>query len=301
MNRATWTLLFLLTTFVGYSQDHFGKHLDALKGIWVAEPFLDSFESTKSAVKSKSSFDGVDPVALRLNPIELENEFLNIGYSTLHDHILHPEVSKFVIVNKDTVYEQGHFSINTQKSDSLTYHETSEIYYFNYECRSYLTWVFEPDTTLVLYRPASKNLKEKTIRFRRVAKSFEEDNQYPNPMYYYSRSRTVAGNYILFDSLRNTISSELNIGLNGKTTGFDLFENKSFFFSTDVYCGPEEDNDLVLLCEMDDMNQAIGCEVYVLLHSNLETMELYKSDWVVNSDGVDSRVPGKLVYQLTRK
>ena len=62
-------LIFLHITF-GQSST---EEIESLNGIWIAKDYYDSFEKTKSAVKSKYAFEHDYPVALRINSKEIKN------------------------------------------------------------------------------------------------------------------------------------------------------------------------------------------------------------------------------------
>ena len=49
------------------------EEIKEIEGIWIAEDYYNSFESTKSAVKSKNAFDFNYPVAIRINSKEIKN------------------------------------------------------------------------------------------------------------------------------------------------------------------------------------------------------------------------------------
>lgn len=283
-----------------YCQDRLVDQIKDLEGIWIAEDYLNSFDKTKSSIKSKKAFDPNDPVGLRINSLELVDSFLNIGYSGLHDHMIHPEISKYTVVGKDTIHEQGHFQINIQRSDSLNYHQTSEIYYFNYECKAYFSWTFSADTLLILHRPATEKEKEKTIKFKRISRSFKPNYLFPNPIYYYTRSKTLVGTYTLRDSLNKVISNSFRIDFSGKTNGYAPFNDKILYFSTDIYCGPETTEDFILFCNYNDKLEP-DCNGYIYKRVDEKTIQFHKSDWVETPEGYEKQVVGKMIYKLTKK
>src|SRR5690606_10836775 len=120
MNQKRLFLLLFISINV-LSQDKI-QDLESINGIWIAEDYYNSFEKTNSAIKSKSAFFHNDPVALSINISEYKNGLLNIGFSVLHDHLLHPEVSEFILIDNDTIREQGSFKINLKSKDSLGYY-----------------------------------------------------------------------------------------------------------------------------------------------------------------------------------
>jgi hypothetical protein len=300
MKRLTITILLTILTFTVNCQDRLIDQIKYLEGIWIAEDYLNSFDKTKSSIKSKKAFDANDPVGLRINKSEITSTFLNIGYSGLHDHLIHPEISKYTIVGADTIHEQGHFQINIEKSDSLNYHQTSEIYYFNYESKAYFSWTFSPDTLLILYRPATEKDEEKTIRFKRISNSFKPNYLFPNPIYYYTRSRTLVGTYTLRDSLNKVVSKNFQIDHDGKTNGYDPFKDKIFYFSTDIYCGPETKEDFILFCGYNEKLEP-ECDGFIYKRMDKKTIQFHKSEWITTPEGPKKKVVGKMIYKLTKK
>ncbi|MCK0109860.1 hypothetical protein MWU58_11190 [Flavobacteriaceae bacterium S0825] len=230
--------------FISFGQS-IKKEIKMLEGIWIAEEYYNSFEENNSAIKSKNAFDPNYPVALRINSKEIKKGILNIGYSVLHDHLLHPEVSEYLINNKDTIREQGKYKINLKAKDSLNYYKTTDIYYFNYDWISYFTWDIN-NNSVSLYRPKGNGHEEKFIVFKRIPFEFKNDYLFPNPLYYYTRSKTLSGNYTLKDNLGNILSESLTIENNGIVKGFGLLDNFTVYFSTDIYCGPPAKYDLVM-------------------------------------------------------
>lgn len=301
MKNLAYLSVFLLSVFSTnvFGQDLLKDQLKNLEGIWIAEDYKNSFDKTLSSIHSKWVFDPGFPVGLRINKQEISDSSLSIGFGVLHDHLIHPEISRFTVINNDSIFEQGHFRINFIKSDSLNFHQTSEIYYFSYESRAFLTWTFSPDTALILYRPANQNEPESIIRFKRISNTFDVDYPFPNPIYYYSRIKTLTGTYVLRDSLNNVVSDYFQIKLNGTTEGYLPFQNKIFYFSTDVYCGPTLVEDLVLVCLFDD-NLEPECNTFIYKRINEKTIEFRKSIWIENDEGEIEQQPSKLIYSLTK-
>ena len=235
----------ILICFYGYGQ-RAENELKNLEGIWIAEDYYNSFEKTNSAIKSKEAFYYGYPVGLRINTDEIKNGVLNIGYSLLHDHRLHPEVSDFMIYNKDTIHEQGSFKINLNIKDSIGYYKTTDVYGFNFDWKYYLTW---NDNSLTLYKSNGKEYKETNIRFKRVSTKFSADYLFPNPLYYYTRKKTLKGSYILKDGKGKVLSEKFEIDEKGIAKGFEKFENLTFYFSSDIYCGLPLKSDLIIATE----------------------------------------------------
>lgn len=291
------TYILLLVFFDCYCQNTENK-IKELEGIWIAEDYYNSFLKTKSAALSKQAFDANDPVALRVNGSEIKNGKLNIGYSTLHDHMLHPEVSEYLISNGDTIREQGCFKINLNIPDSFGYYKTSEIYYFNYEWVSYLNWNTS-DSSITLYRPKGKELDERNIKYRRISNSFDEEYPTPNPLYYFTRINTLCGSYTLLDSSGKTLTKNLKFNLNGKITGYDLFNGYTYYFSTDIYCGPAVNHDFILFYEdiLKKNSGQFGFAYVVLKNGNIG---LYKRIWTTTSFGADVAELSNLLYELQK-
>lgn len=245
------TLSCLLITLSACTQVKLADAVKNLEGIWIAENYLQMFDQTRSSLKSKDAFPIDYPVGLRVNGLELKGDSLNIGYGVLHDHNLHPEVSTFLMADGERIYEQGHFRMNARNPDSLNFYKISDTQFFNYECAAYFSWQYGKDTALLLYRPASGELPEMTIRYKRITDKFLPDNPFPNPVYYYTRSKTLAGNFMLKDSLGKILSTRVYIGLNGQMRGYTPFDSLRCYFSTEVYCGPPALEDVVLICSID--------------------------------------------------
>lgn len=288
-------LLLIALCSVCYAQKA-KKELKKLEGIWIAEDYYNSFEKTKSAVKSKKAFGFWDPVGLRINTKEIKKGKLNIGYSILHDHLLYPEVSSFIIKDNDTIREQGNFTINLDKKDSLSYYKTTEIDYFSYKWVSYLKWNAKDDS-FILYRPKGKKHKEKSIRFKRVKSGFEANYLFPNPIYYYTRFKTLVGNYSIKDSSGNMLSDNFRINENGIGNGFEKFENFTFYFSTDVYCGLPYKADLIVVNEDILNDNSKGFSFLIDIKKNGD-IHLNKRKTNYENESVEL---GEKVYELIKK
>lgn len=273
------------------------QDLESLNGIWIAEDYYNSFEKTNSAIKSKNAFYHNDPVALRINSSEYRNGLLNIGFSVLHDHLLHPEVSEFILKDTDTIREQGSFKINLKSKDSLGYYKTTEIGYFNYDWVSYLTWNSIKET-IILYRPERGEIKELKIKFVKIKSSFETNYKFPNPLYYYTRSKNLTGSYTLKDSKGKVISNDLAICENGLVKGFSLLENYTAYFSTDVYCGLPANEDIVIFNE-DVLNNESNGYVYSFVKNEEGNIELYENE-IGENNGIEVIMLANKVYELIK-
>lgn len=280
--------------FISFGQS-ITKEIKILEGIWIAEDYYNSFEKTNSAIQSKNSFNHSYPVALRINSNEIRNGILNIGYSVLHDHLLHPEVSEYLIKNQDTIHEQGSFKINLKTKDSLDYYKTTDIYYFNYGWISYLTWNINDDS-VSLYRPKGNGHEEKFIVFKRITSKFKNDYSFPNPLYYYTRSKTLSGKYTLKDNLGNILSESFTIENNGIVNGFNLLDNFTAYFSTDIYCGPPTKYDLVMFFD-DIIIEESKAFHYLYIKNKNGNIDFHKR-LSNKEDGSD--IVGERVYELEK-
>jgi hypothetical protein len=101
------TVFCLFISLSACTQPKLVDQVKNLEGIWIAEDYLKSFEKTRSSLKSKDAFDLSYPVGLRVNSQELREDSLTIGYSVLHDHDLHPEISAFLMADGNRINEQG--------------------------------------------------------------------------------------------------------------------------------------------------------------------------------------------------
>ena len=270
------------------------EDIKTIEGIWIAEDYYNSFEKTRSAVESKNKFDFNYPVALRINSKEIKNGILNIGYSELHDHNLHPEISDYLVKNNDTIRERS-FKINLNKKDSIGYYKTTGISYFNYEWISYLTWDTR-NISLTLYKPKSSKHQETYIRYKRITSEFKDDYLYPNPLYYYTRQKTIKGNYTLKDNKGTILSKNFQIKENGIASGFKDFENFTFYYSTDMYCGLPLKSDLVIACE-DILNNESKTYVFLIERDNDENIYLHKRRM---SNIQEAYVLGEKIYELIK-
>lgn len=278
------------------------EELNLLQGIWIAEDFLKSFDQSLSSVKSKNVFDPDFPVGLRINPRELKHGTLNIGYSGLHDHLLRPEVSTFIIHNTDTIKSHGYFKIGLNEDDTIRKFKTSNIYHFS-ENNSYITWDLSEDTVIFLEREANDLLPYKKIKYKRISTEFEANNLYPNPLYFYTRNRALTGTYTLKDSLDNVLSMNLEIRDNGKISGYSDWENRSIYYSTDIYCGaPEFSWDFVMLC-IYDSTYFPECDGFIYNRVDKNTIQFHKSKWTENVKNRDlmTQELGKMKYRLIKK
>jgi len=294
------TIILTFYTLFAQSQNNLFKEIKKLNGIWIAVDYYNSFEKTKSSIKSKEAFDPSIPVGLRINSKETKDNVLNIGCSYLHDHDLWPEVSEHVILNGDTLTEQSNFKLNLNEKDSLNFYRVEKIGYHNCSFEAFLTWNYSDDTTLILYNPNIEKYPGKYIEFKRIASKFDKAYEYPNPLYYYTRSRTLAGNYILKDSTNKILSKNFIINLNGTAKGYSLLENKIFFLSTDIYCGHAVSHDYIFICDnIENLNNGYKFYFYKRIDKNTIYLQEFKRQY----DGLEivGTVPGNIIYKLCRR
>ncbi|WCO03479.1 hypothetical protein [Psychroserpens ponticola] len=282
MKHAIKIFLFFFSIFC-FAQN-VSKEIKTIEGIWIAEDYYNSFEQTKSAIKSKNAFNLNYPVALRINSKDIKNGILNIGYSELHDHNIYPEVSNISI-----------FKINLNKKDSIGYYKTTDISYFNYEWISYLRWNIDKNS-LTLYRPKGNGLEEYYIKYKRVESKFRKDYLFPNPLYYYTRNKTLSGNYTLKDNLGNILSENFTIGDNGIVSGFTLLDNFTAYFSTDIYCGPPAINDLVMFFDDILIEEK---EVFYFLYKKNENGNIDFHKRLYNKENGSDKL-GEIIYELVK-
>ncbi|KAB1153991.1 hypothetical protein F7018_16025 [Tenacibaculum aiptasiae] len=290
----------ILLLLIGFNTFCFGqkikRDLKKLEGVWIAEDYYNSFEKTKSAVKSKGDFYFGSPVGLRINTKEVKNEILNIGYSVLHDHLIYPEVSDYILQGNDTIREQGSFKLNLNQKDSLGYYKIIKTDYYDTKSISHLKWDVNKNS-LTLYKLKGKGKKERSIRFTRVESGFDADNPFPNPIYHYTRLKTLVGKYIVKDSSGNILSNNFKIHKSGVASGFDKFENFTFYFSTDVYCGLPYKSDLIIINEDILNNNSKGFSFLINLKENGD-IHLHKRKTDYKNEFVSL---GDKVFELIKK
>jgi hypothetical protein len=182
-----------------------------------------------------------------------------------------------------------------KKKDSIGYYKTTDISYFNYEWISYITWNVDK-TSLTLYKPKGKEHQETFIRYKRVTSEFKDDYLFPNPLYFYTRQKTIKGNYTLKDNKGIILSKNFEIKENGIATGFKDFENFTFYFSTDIYCGLPLKSDLIIACE-DILNNEGKTFVFLIDKDKDENIYLHKRQM---SKVDEAYVLGERMYELIK-
>lgn len=277
-----YTIILLFFTCLINAQNN--DLIDAYNGIWIAKPYYESFEKTGSAIASKKAFSFSDAVGLRINSTEIKDSIITIGFSRLHDHMLHPETSRYLVSGKDTIYEQGSLYINLleQNEDSFLLHS-----YFNNKYFTSKKITFKNGQLFIT------DNKKKRIAYVRITKDFPYS--YPNPLYYYTRKRVLAGTYILKDSTRKVVSKNLTI--NGKSiiTEYKPLKGYTAFYSTDIYCGPPRLDDLVILCK--DTVRFKDCKVFVIKKKKNKIKLYRRSARHIYSE---NKKLGKPYYVLTK-
>lgn len=264
-----------------------------LTGIWIAEDYLHCFDSLKSAIHCKEAFECTYPAGLRINLKEQKGNFLHVVYDVLHKHELTPEISRYIVVNNDTIFENSYFEIDLTKQSRWGFEAIGEIPFFVEEennAKAYLSYQNQPDTAIIL----QIDKPHKTIRYKKVTSRFSQGYPFPNPLYYYTRNKTLVGKYTLKDSADKILSSNFCIAPDGKATGYSIFDKTLFYFSTDVYCGYVAIDDHILVCDdkLDDRN----CNRYLYQQIDNQTIHLYEF-----VSGYKDTTRGKLLYKLTRK
>lgn len=263
-------LILLIISNFCFSQEK--ELIESYSGIWIAEDYYNSFEKTKSCLKSKNSYNPDLPVGLRINLFEIKNGILNVGFASLHDHLLRPEVSEYMVIGKDTISEQGHFKVNLSEPVGLNKFSTTEIMFFSDNWKSNL--ILEKNN-IILQRPEEKDFEEVKIKFIRVEKNFAKNYKYPNPIYFYTTKTLLKGNYILKDSVNKVISSKLKINSKGEIQGYVNLENKKIYYSTDIYCGLPVIDEQVLICGK-FRGFDTDCKSYVFERISENKIHLYK-------------------------
>ncbi|MGB6269264.1 MAG: hypothetical protein WBF67_09670, partial [Olleya sp.] len=247
-----------------------------------------------------SAFNYDLPVGLRINSNEIKNDTLNVGYSALHDHLLRPEVSRYLATGKDTIWE-NHFDVYLNKNNNFNQFKTSDIEFFT----DYKAIISFKKNHIILKSPSNIGYESKTIKFIRVKTNFTKDNYYPNPIYSYIRNTLLAGNYTLKDSINNTLSDNFKISDNGIILGYEPFKNKYIHYSTDIYCGPPQIDELVLIHEK-IKSYDFDSLAYVFKLIDKNTIYLYKRYPRYKYQEESRNIPnkedlGKESYRLIRK
>ncbi|MFM7024005.1 MAG: hypothetical protein ACKOXB_13620 [Flavobacteriales bacterium] len=291
----------LLVSFLLMSFSFFGntleKELKNLEGIWIAEPYYNSFVKTSSAIRSKSSFDPTDPFGLRINSKDVQDGVLSMGFSCLHDHFTRPEASNYIVLPEynDTI-RQPIFKVQIKKPDSLQYYELQDVYLY-FGSPLYFSWHYGKDTSLTILIPASAEYPEKTIKYKRVLRHSAASFPFPSPIYSFTRKISLSGHFELRDSLGNLRTKDFYIDANGVAKGDSLFENKIYEFNTDIYCGEPLYCDIV--CFYWDDGKLTHYASYIYKRMGEKRIFFHALDNGI-VDGRPQLVPGKLMFTLDK-
>ena len=149
---------------------------------------------------------------------------------------------------------------------------------------------------MMLIHPKGKKHEETFIRYKRVTSKFKDDYLFPNPLYYYTRQKTINGNYTLKDNNGIILSNNFEIKENGIANGFKEFENFTFYFSTDIYCGLPHESDFIIICE-DILDNDSNTIVFLIVRKENGDIHFHKRKM---SDIGESYILGEKVYELTK-
>jgi len=290
-----YKIIIFLIILLNYNQNIFGQSLNELKkyeGIWIAKDYYNSFLKTKSAILSRKAFSPDNPVGLRININEYDKStnLLNIGFSLLHDHLLHPEVSMYIINGKDTISEQGSFRIKIDTKLNKYDYVINGKYIYDW---NYLR--FNNDTTLSLY-----NIKGDTINYVRFKTKFKKNYNYPNPLYCFTREIVLKGKYILKDSLGNIITNKFEILENGKVKSKSIFDNYTVYYSTDIYCGPRTQEDFIMFVD-NILIENSDYKGFAIKLINKNKIQLFERIWYTTEKGADTYRLSDIKYELWKK
>lgn len=292
INISNILLLSFLTIISIKADGQLRSELSKIRGIWIEETYFEEFNKNRSAIGSKNTFSHlIHPVGLRINEFEITKDSFNIGYSFLHDHLLHTENSGCDDYDNEHC-EQGYFriSINEKYIDSQ---------------KSVEVWIKlashgKRQKAIFQWNPAQESVQLSfdtfSISYKRFTNRFTTTYLYPNPIYFFTRYKVAFGTYLLQDSLGNTLDEKLQITRNGKVLSeYALFNNSRFHYSTDVYCGPKPPGDYCLF------QKVIGENIFfVIERDKFGDIRLYKSI-SYSKDGMDMIKKSDIKYKMTKK
>lgn len=239
--KSVFILLTLFLTIKTYSQNSFSQTSDKLNGVWIAEEFANSFDTTKSMIKSKYIFDPLEIVGLVFNQKDTLRNILYGDCSILHGHVTQKEQPKKVI-RIDTLNNFGVIFYYEPKKDTFNLYVSS---FYTDTSTTYKLLIINDSIISVIIRFGTDELRE-PIRYKKIASTFTENYSNPEAIYYYTRLRTLAGKYILYDSINQIVSENFVMSVDGKMKGYKPFNDLLYEFSTDIYCGPKALSDLVV-------------------------------------------------------
>lgn len=212
----------------------------------------------------------------------------------LYDHFLHSEVSDYIVVNNDTIREQGSFKMNlnsSKNSFNLEPLKESGVYFRKAKLS------FKKEVITLLVNGFLKGREKVKVKYVKVSTKFDKSYQYPNPLYYFTRKVLLSGNYILKDSLDNIIAKKITIKPSGEIVGAKRLKNNYIHYSTDIYCGPPTIDEIVFICENSNVKD-INCGIYVLKNKNDSSIILYR-DYARNIWDPKKKLKNKM-YKLIK-
>jgi len=278
-----------LISFLFLYSFSFSQFTQKMEGIWIAEKYHKDFQSLQSAVLCKKSFAPNGIAGLRINSLELESGVLNIGVGFLHDHMFHPEVSKYVVIEGDTIREQSSLEVDFNIADSAGFYNTDW----------YRTLIKFDDKSITIVRGADEFTKASVVKYVRIVSSFDVDYQYPNPIYFYTIRVMLEGRYVVKDSLGNVVEDDFIINKDGSIISETLFYNKKVIFSTDIYCGPPFKYDMIFFLD-EVFSRDLDCEGFAFERKSETIFRLYKRKWV-QRDGAEYYKLGNFYYEFIKQ
>lgn len=239
-------------TLESYSQSGFIIASNKLNGIWIAEKFANSFDSTKSIIQSKDIFDPQKIVGIVFNIKDTLNNLLYGSYSTLNSHITIQEKLK----KTSKIDSLNPFSITFYYKANKDTFDLSVSSLFCDTAISYKLQIINDSMMSVIEKTSSDDLQSSTV-YKKISSTFSEDYSNPEAIYYYTRLRTLAGNYVLYDSANKILSNNFEMSLDGKMRGYKPFDDLFYGFSTDVYCAPTVLPDLVVFYDFKNHDEQL--------------------------------------------
>jgi len=241
MKNNIFLFLIIFLTVNSYSQSSFTETSNKLNGIWIAENFANSFDSTKSIIKSEYIFDPLAIVGIVFNSKDTLKNCLFGNCSILHSHVIQQEkqfkVSKIDTLNPFSIifyFETNNDTFNLYVSSF--YHDTSTTFKL----------LIINDSLISLIQKSTTDESHEPIIYKKITSTFIENYSNPVAIYYYTRLRTFVGNYVLYDSTNKIVSKNFEMSVDGKMKGYKPFNDLLYEFSTDIYCGPKALFDLVV-------------------------------------------------------
>lgn len=289
---------------ITFGQTQFRNHILNIKGVWIENNFKSKFDSNRSMaeiVKNYQNTDfGIYPIGLRINNLEIKNNEINIGIGILHSHFFYPEVQKYCVQNNDTIYEQKQFTINLNQVDSMGYYTIPDLFDL-YAISSTCLLKINKDNSIEIFRDATKDIPQISLKYTRIQSKFYSYYQHPNPVQLYIRSKTLIGNYSLLDSSNNIITKDFTIRSNGIMIGHKIWKDKKIEFNTDVFCGGPAKYDKVLIYDPNNLENT-DVEVFIYNRINETTIHFLTiplSD-IDSENTSESNIQNKVMYTLIK-